>query len=213
MIHTLLACFRRNTPFSLKSVSEQDLRTEEISLERRLAETHRAIETANREIAAVVDKLAASGSHAQIPTARRQIRKLERYVAQKQRLAAQIDKALEAVSGLKVAVEGQEVVSSPLLAALSGAQRPALSRALAELSAADEEAHRNLAALAETVGAYSETEFTPERTEADTDLDERLRAVIDSRDPSLALSFLAVPEAAAATPAEALHTDLDVMGL
>lgn len=194
MIRTMLSYFRRTTQFSLRSIREQDLRAEEIVLERRLAETHRAIETANRQKAAVVDKLSESGSYAEIPSARRQIRAIEREVVQKQRLAAHIDKALEALAGLRMAVSAREVTSSPLLQELSGAQRPAISRELAAISASDEESARNLAELAETVSAYSEAEFSPERSEADRELDERLRAVIDSRDPSLALPLLDIQQ-------------------
>lgn len=178
--------FGRNAQFDLASVRQEDIRADEIALERQEVRLDQEIEQCERRIQDVVQQTVEAGRKSKARVATRQILQLKERIADKEHALDTIGKSLIALGRLRRVVEGVDrLAPSGVLTRLQSLPQADLNRLLCGEMASKEAASRGLTAVLEMLeGPLTEAEKAPMSAEYEALL-RTLETAIEAGDPSL----------------------------
>lgn len=180
--------------FRMGDIKPEDIRADEIGLEREEKRLEAALDEAQSKIDEITGDTVASGRKSGVPRATRKIMQINDRVRVHEAELAQVSRQLIALGRLRRLVEGTELAASGVLDSLKHLPQAQLERVLSGALARDELARDGLAQVADMVNVPPRAE-TAEPEDA-RQLREALEAAIDAKDPALAQTAI---ESAGAT--------------
>lgn len=183
--------FGRKDGVDLSSVTPEDIRADEIALERQEQRIDQEVEQCQQRIDVIARQVVEAGQKSKVRAATRQILQLKERISDKEHSQAMISKSLIALGRLRRVIEGSEhLVKSGVLGRLQSLPQADLSRLLCGEMARSEVASKGLNAVVELLeGAATDLEPVSVDSEA-ARLMAAFDAAIEAGDPTLVTNLV-----------------------
>lgn len=178
--------------FDLSQITPEEIRTDEITLERQERKLESEIDACQGRIDAIVNETVAAGKRSQARSATRKIMQLKERIADKERALKGISKSLRALGRLSLLTQSAaSLAPSGVLARLHSLPQGDLSRLLCGEMAEAEARERGLDSIVEMLSAYSAMDDGMEGDPEAASLQAAFERAIDAGDPTLVAALIA----------------------
>jgi hypothetical protein len=183
---------KRSRSFDLGQITLQEVRADEIALEREQMRLEEGIEHDQERVRKITEEAVSSGSKTKAKSATRRILQIQETIRDAERSLAVIGKQLTGLSRIKRLISSQaRLVTTPLLERLNQLSPAELERALTKQMSVEEMREKGILDVVEILDgpatAVDEIEESPEAKE----LFATIVAAQEARDPSLVTSLVA----------------------